>query len=153
MMTLSGPYAMMSQMATRDNLRLLVVPILFLVFGCCPRAFALERWAALSQIESGDNDTIIGTAGEISRYQIRREVWRQYAHAKASWRNPADSLLVAKGVMDDRCAAFERTFHRPPSDFEFYVLWNAPSQIHRPSRAVRNRAARFCQLVQKEVQS
>ena len=150
---LSRPYAMISQMATRDKSRLLVVPILVFLFVCSPRASALGRWAALSQIESGDNDTIIGTAGEVSRYQIKREVWRRYAHARASWLNPSDSLSVAKGVMEDRCAAFERVFHRAPTDFEFYVLWNAPAQIHRPSRAVRQRADRFCQLIQKEMAS
>jgi hypothetical protein len=139
-------------MATREKLRILAVPIL-LFFAFSPRTFALERWAALSQLESGDNDAIIGTAGEISRYQIRRDVWKRYAHTRANWQNPEDSLAVARGVMEDRCAAFERTFHRPPTDFEFYVLWNAPAQIHRPSRAVRQRAERFCLLVRKDSMS
>lgn len=113
----------------------------------------MERWEALSQLESGNNDNAIGTAGEVSRYQIRREVWRRYATSGANWKNPMDSLTVAQGVMNDRCAAFERSFHRSPNDFEFYVLWNAPAQIHRPCRSVRDRAERFCLLRRKELAS
>jgi hypothetical protein len=139
---------MMFPMPTQLRLRFIVA--LSLLLGFCFTSSAMERWAALSQLESGDNDHVVGTAGEVSRFQIKREVWKRYAHDKANWRNPADSLAVARGVMSDRCADFERRFHRPPTDFEFYVLWNAPAQIHRPSREVRNRAGRFCQLIRKE---
>jgi len=110
----------------------------------------MERWAALSQLESGDNDYAVGTAGEVSRYQIRREVWKRYACSTANWKNPVDSLAVAQGVMNNRCAEFERSFGRQPNDFEFYVLWNAPAQIQKPCGAVRKRAARFCRLVRKQ---
>ncbi len=138
-------------MATYLRLRSIVA--LSLLLGVSFTSAAMERWAALSQLESGDNDRVVGTAGEVSRFQIKREVWKRYAQAKASWRNPADSLAVAQGVMSDRCTEFERRFHRPPTDFEFYVLWNAPAQIHRPTREVRNRAGRFCQLIRKETSS
>ncbi len=114
---------------------------------------AMERWAALSQIESGDNDNAVGTVGEISRYQIRREVWLRYAIAGANWKNPQHSLAVAQGVMNDRCSAFQRSFNRAPNDFEFYVLWNAPAQIQKPCRSVRERAERFCRLMQKDLAS
>jgi len=136
-------------MVTPGRLRQVVASALALG-ALCLQSSAMERWAALSQIESGNNDYVVGAAGEVSRYQIRPDVWNQYAHTKASWKNPMDSLAVARGVMVERCAQFERSFHRPPNDFEFYVLWNAPAQIHRPSAGVRKRAGRFCQLIQKE---
>jgi hypothetical protein len=49
--------------------------------------------------------------------------------------------------MKERCDAFQRSVHRDPTDFEFYVLWNAPSQVLKPARAVSNRAERFCNLI------
>jgi hypothetical protein len=51
--------------------------------------------------------------------------------------------------MQERCAAFERTLHRPPTDSEFYILWNAPAQIDRPGKVVLRRAERFCNLVNR----
>jgi hypothetical protein len=138
---------MIPAMVTQRSFRRAIF-LSLLVFFCC-QSKAMERWAALSQLESGDNDYAVGTAGEVSRYQIKREVWKRYATSGHSWRNPLDSLNVAQEVMNDRCAAFERTFHRAPSDFEFYVLWNAPAQIHKPCRSVRQRADRFCQLMRK----
>ena len=118
-----------------------------LVLGLCLPLQALDRWSALSQIESGDNDRALGSAGEVSRYQIKPEVWRRYAPAKADWANPDDALSVARETMQERCAEFEGAFHRPPTDFEFYILWNAPAQIQRPGKAVSGRAERFCNLI------
>ncbi len=108
---------------------------------------AMDRWAALAEIESNNNDNALGSAGEISRYQVRPEIWRRYAPAKANWRNASDALPVAKQIMRERLAEFERRFGRSPSDFEFYILWNAPRQIRRPVKAVRRRAERFSNLV------
>lgn len=108
---------------------------------------AMDRWAALSQIETRDNDNAIGSAGEISRYQIKPKLWRRYARSDANWKNPVEALAAAQELMKERCAGFERAFSRPPTDFEFYVLWNAPAQIDRPRRVVRERAQRFCRLV------
>ena len=108
---------------------------------------AMDRWAALSQIETRDNDSAVGSAGEISRYQIKPKLWRRYARSDASWKNPSEALAAAQQLMKERCTNFEKAFSRPPTDYEFYVLWNAPGQIDRPRRAVRERAERFCRLV------
>lgn len=121
--------------------------VLFLVFGLSLRLYAMDRWAALSQIESGDSDCAVGAAGEVSRYQMKPQVWRQYAATNADWQKPEDALRTAQEVMKDRCAAFEQMFHRQPTDFEFYVLWNAPGQIRKPGKTIRERAERFCNLV------
>jgi hypothetical protein len=49
---------------------------LVLLFVLCPMvSFGMDRLAALSMIETGDNDRMVGRAGEISRYQIlKREM-------------------------------------------------------------------------------
>jgi len=109
----------------------------------------MDRWAALAQLESGNNDSARGAAGEISRYQVRPEIWEQYAVTHMDWLVPADALRVAQKIMKERCAEFERTFGRQPTDFEFYVLWNAPARIGGPAKAVRERARRFCNLVSR----
>ena len=111
---------------------------------------AMDRWSALSQIESGDDDHAVGSAGEVSRYQIKPEVWQQYAASQADWANPEDSLAVARQAMQARSAAFEREAHRAPTDVEFYILWNAPAQIHHPAKAVLARAERFSNLVDRK---
>jgi hypothetical protein len=108
---------------------------------------AMDRWTALSQLETQDNDRAIGAAGEVSRYQIKPRLWRRYAQSDADWKNPTQALAAAQELMKERCAAFERRHNRPPTDFEFYVLWNAPAQVQRPRQAVRERAERFCRLV------
>jgi hypothetical protein len=124
-----------------------VVLMLGASWHCC----AMERWTALAQLESGNNDHALGLAGEVSRYQIKPRVWHRYASANANWRSAEQSLPIAKAAMRDRCAAFQRTFRRPPTDFEFYVLWNAPGQIRKPSQAVTKRAQRFCNLVNSDL--
>jgi hypothetical protein len=121
--------------------------VVWMVFGFWSQLQAMDRWSALSQIESGDDDHAVGAAGEVSRYQIKPEVWRRYASTDADWTNPGSALSVARQAMQERCAAFERMIHRPPTDLEFYTLWNAPAQIQRPGKAVLGRAERFCNLV------
>jgi len=131
----------------------ILVSTLPLMLGVCLQLQAMERWSALSQIESADDDRAIGRAGEVSRYQMRPEVWQRYAPKNANWENPKEALLVAKVAMRDRCDEFERSFHRPPTDFEFYVLWNAPAQVQRPGSAVTERAKRFCNLIDRRENS
>ena len=127
-----------------------ILSAVFLVLGMGFQLRAGDRWTALSLIESGDNDRAIGPHGEVSRYQMQPELWKRYAPTNADWSKPEDSLSVARSVMQERCAVFERATNRPPSDFEFYVLWNAPAQIHKPSKAVTRRAERFCNVVKAQ---
>jgi len=124
-----------------------------LLCGLCLDLQGMDRWSALSQIESGDNDRAVGRAGEISRYQMLPEIWERFAPKEAKWENPKEALVVAKEAMRDRCDEFERSFHRPPTDFEFYVLWNAPAQVQRPGSAVTERAKRFCNLIDRRENS
>jgi hypothetical protein len=116
--------------------------ILFLLLTMTINVMAVDRWTALGLVESGGNDRIVGRAGEVSRYQIRPELWEGG--------DPLDTrtaLANARQIMDARVAAFERSHGRQPDDFEFYVLWNAPAQIDHPHRAVAARARRFVNLI------
>jgi len=114
------------------------------VLGVVLHTAAMDRWVALSMIESGDNDYAVGTCGEISRYQIKPEFW--------PGGDPSDAhaaLATARQIMSERVEAFERAHNRAPSDYEFYILWNAPGQVDHPRTVVRERARRFENLIQK----
>ena len=116
--------------------------ILLLLFLLSANAPAMDRWTALAMLESGGDDHTVGRAGEISRYQIRRELW--------PGGDPLDTCVAlanARQIMSTRVAAFEQSHGWAPDDFEFYVLWNAPAQVNHPDRAVAERARRFVNLV------
>jgi hypothetical protein len=119
-----------------------LVKILFILLFLSTSAPAMDRWTALVMLESGGNDHIVGRAGEVSRYQIRRELWSNGDPLDAS-----AALANAQRIMSPRLAAFERTHGRQPDDFEFYILWNAPAQINHPHPTVEERARRFMNLV------
>jgi hypothetical protein len=99
---------------------------------------------ALGQIESGENDRAIGSAGEVSRYQVRPELWRQFARSGEVPTCEPSARRVVTRIMAGRVAAHGRTV----SPFEFYVLWNAPRQLSKKcvSSVVRERASRFANL-------
>jgi hypothetical protein len=104
---------------------------------------AMDRWAALSMIESGDDDNAVGPGGEISRFQIRRKLW-----PGGDSQNPKVALAAAREIMNPRLSGFQQSHKREATDFEFYVLWNAPWQADHPSPVVTERARRFANLVQ-----
>jgi len=106
-------------------------------------AQAMDRWAALSMIESGDNDGATGLRGEVSRFQIRPQFW-----PGGNPRNSKAALVAAQDLMKMRLAVFEQCHKRPPTDFEFYVLWNAPAEVDHPRKGVAERAQRFANLVE-----
>ena len=109
------------------------------------------RMTALAAIESGGNDHAVGRAGEVSRYQIKPTEWRRASSAPLSRATVlSTALAVTRQILNARCAAFAARFHRAPTDFEFYVLWNAPNQLllgNGPTTIVRERAERFANLV------
>jgi hypothetical protein len=120
------------------------VKILALLLTLSVNAMAMDRWAALAMIESGNSDHLVGQAGEISRYQILPNLW--------AGGNPLNAQVArshAQAIMTVRMAKFEQIHGRPPTDFEFYVLWNAPHQVNHPHLVVRERARRFVNLVKK----
>ena len=112
-------------------------------------AQAMDRMAALSIIESGNNDRAVGKAGEISRYQIKKSEWRKITRSRA-YTNPKVAKAVALKILAKRVAQFRAVYHREPNDFEFYALWNAPGQVlkGRISPVVAERCRRFANLCQ-----
>jgi hypothetical protein len=105
---------------------------------------AMDPWAALSMIESGNNDRAVGTRGEISRFQIRPELW-----PGGNPKSAQEALFAAREIMLPRLEQFQETHKRVPTAFEFYVLWNAPWEVDHPSAVVMNRASRYSNLVQR----
>ena len=107
------------------------------------------RWA-LGQIESGEDDWARGRAGEVSRYQIKPKVWACYSKSRA-YHDEAEAWFVAQQIINSRRTVFKGLHGQDPTPFEIYTLWNAPAQGYRkePSRAVRERAQRFANLVER----
>ena len=110
---------------------------------------------ALGMIETGVNDSAVGSAGEVSRYQIMPSVWKKYSESR-DYRNPALSLEVARKHWVYLHDYFRKQTHREPTDFDMYVLWNTrfgyyarkgfdPKHLNR---TVFDRAQRFCNLVE-----
>lgn len=125
-------------------MRIQALIVLAAVCAVLSSANAMDRWAALSMIESGDDDSAIGSLGEVSRYQIRPYLW-----PGGNPHNAGVALDAAQRIMRPRVNRFERIHKRAPSDFEFYVLWNAPEEVDHPCRAVAKRAQRFSNLVHR----
>ncbi|HUA39524.1 MAG TPA: hypothetical protein VMA35_14120 [Candidatus Sulfopaludibacter sp.] len=114
-------------------------------WGVVLSASAMNRWEALSMLETGDDDSAVGRCGEISRYQIRAELW-----PGGNPQNARAALSVARNIMQTRVARFQETHGRSPTNFEFYVLWNAPAEIDHPVPCVAERARRYANLVERE---
>lgn len=114
----------------------------------CPMiSFGMDRLAALSMIETGNNDRMVGRAGEISRYQILKGEWRSVTNSTRYW-DPAVARAVTEKLIDRRVEQFRDTYHRSPTNFEFYALWNAPAQVlrGRVSKVVAERCRRYSNL-------
>jgi hypothetical protein len=125
-------------------MRIKALIVLVAALAMISSARAMDRWAALSMIESGDDDSAIGSLGEVSRFQIRPYLW-----PGGNPHNAGVALDVAQKIMKPRVAKFEHAHNRVPTDFEFYVLWNAPQEVNHPCRAVSKRAQRFANLVER----
>lgn len=131
-------------------IRAAIVLLCALGFFAGASAFAMDRFAALSMVETGDNDNAIGPSGEISRYQVLPATWQHYAKGQTlDPVNPTNSLSVAQAVMSERCAQFQKTNHRPPTDYEFYLLWNCPAHVAHPGKLAADTAQRFANLCQR----
>lgn len=137
----------------------LILSLLFLA-AMTLRAHAMDRFEALSQIESGDNDLAIGTSGEVSRYQILPAVWQETTNELVTVEHhyldfsptvQLDAKIVAETIMIHRWKGFLSKYHRDPTDQEFYLLWHRPARVlhgadHRPRAVEAERAQRFANL-------
>jgi hypothetical protein len=132
--------------------------ILFLAVLPTAAMAGLSQLEAISMIESGNNDAAVGRAGEVSRYQIRPHVWRQFSgpaerHA-AAYGDAAVAGAVAQRYLDWLAKYYREATGRSPDDFDLYVMWNAGAAYYRRveftkervHRSVRARANRFVNL-------
>lgn len=121
---------------------------LALLWLLCPMiSFGMDRLGALSMIETGDNDRMVGRAGEISRYQILKREWRSVTNS-VRYTDPVTAKAVTEQLLQRRVEKFRLTYRRNPTNFEFYALWNAPTQAlqGRISRTVAERCQRYANL-------
>ena len=134
--------------------------IILLMFAATAAFAGLSKLDALSMIESGDNDSAIGCAGEVSRFQIRPATWRHYSASRA-FNNSQIASLVADQHLRSLEAIFRSRTGRDPTDFDLYVLWNAgagyygrigfsPDRVHH---RIGDRANRYANLRQMEMAS
>ena len=107
------------------------VPFILLLMAAV-KLHALDRFAALSMIESGDNDLAHGRDGELSRYQFSPGLIAEFQIDAARLDDPAYARQQAIKVMNLRCSGFEHQFHRAPTDVEFYLLWHRPNHVEHP---------------------
>ena len=129
--------------------------IIIMILSASSAVAGLSKLEALSQIETGNNDTAIGRAGEVSRYQIKPWIWRRYS-ASESYRNRYASSRVADRHLAELEETFRRRAGREPDDFDVYVLWNAGPTYYgrigfskrRVHPVIRERAQRFVNLRQ-----
>ena len=131
--------------------------ILFIILSVAGAQAETSRIAALGLIESGNNDAAVGGAGEVSRYQIKPWIWRQY-NQSCSYADRRVSTQVAVRHMADLEDRFRRSARREPTDFDRYVLWNAGPTYYahiafssvRVHPVIRERARRYVNLCQRE---
>ncbi len=130
--------------------------IVLVVLGLCSSEAASTKLDAISLIETGNRDWVIGSAGEVSRYQIKPIVWRQYSASRA-YTDVQLSTRVAAEHLSYLETVFRSKAGREPSDFDRYVMWNAGFNYYARKRfspravqsIVRERATRYANLCQK----
>jgi hypothetical protein len=121
-----------------------------------PAEWSGKIFFALGMIESGNDDRGVGSAGEVSRYQIHPAVWKGYSNSR-DYQNPDVSLQVARQHWNYLTNYFHEKTGRDPSPFDMYVLWNTRFGYYArngfdPARinlVVRDRAQRFVNLVNR----
>ena len=130
--------------------------VLAVFFGGVLMAQAgLSRLEALSMLETGDRDSAVGGVGEVSRYQMRPSVWKQYSNSTA-FHDPVVAQQVAAQHLNFLETNFRKQAGREPNEFDIYVLWNAGFGYYgkrdfspaRVSPVVRERAERYVNLRQ-----
>ncbi len=116
---------------------------------------AMSDLEAIGLIESGGNDRKIGSAGEVSRYQILPKVWQSYTRSR-DFRNAWVAREIARRHLGILSQSFRAQAGRPAAAFDLYVMWNAglgyyrragfrPANVHS---TIRERAQRFVNLKQ-----
>jgi hypothetical protein len=133
--------------------KLILILLMAMVMTVAGAQASSTRLAALGMLESGDNDTAVGAVGEVSRYQIKPWIWRQYSTCE-EYQNRELSTQVAGQHLAELQRVFRKRTRREPDDFDLYVLWNAGPTYYgrigfaqaRVHPVVRERARRYANL-------
>jgi len=111
---------------------------------------------AISQIESNDNDKAKGRHGELSRYQIKRSVWKQhFPNEKDARHIPTEARRCAKAHLcwvEIQLCLVKKT--RDPDPKDVYAAWNLGLEafsrrdfnFDRLPNNIRQRSERFSNL-------
>jgi hypothetical protein len=111
---------------------------------------------ALSQIESNDNDKAKGKHGELSRYQLKRSVWRQHFPSEKDQRHiPSEAKRCAKAHLcwlELKLCLVKKTNNPSPKDV--YAAWNLGLEAYsrrgydfnKLPANIRSRSERFTNL-------
>ena len=70
-----------------------------------------DRLAALSMIETGNDDHMVGRAGEISRYQIIKSEWHSVTNC-TNYTDRETARAVTLRLMDKKVQNFQSSFKR-----------------------------------------
>lgn len=124
--------------------------------NACAVSWAVVR-LALGSLESGNNDFAVGKNHEISRYQIKRDVWEEYTSLAASKaKKSAIAWTVARRILEYRIYRNGFLPEHPPSYAQIYALWNAPGKmcrvgyrVDRLPKRIRERCERFQNLCER----
>jgi len=100
--------------------------------------------AALSLVETGNDDRVVGTRGELSRWQLMSYVRKVYPGR--DWSNPNAVRPVVITELTKRATHFRQHTHRWPTAAEYSLLWHCPNRVSRPSHDDRDYATRVVNL-------
>jgi hypothetical protein len=129
-----------------------VAAITFLLFACTS-VHALTFWDSLALIESGMDDEAVGSAGEVSRYQMMPNVWHNYSSSRA-YDNPRVARSVAEKHLNWLTEQFTKVRGVPPTERDIVVMWKSGFSGYKAkqfnfnlvSALSRDRAERFLNL-------
>ena len=132
--------------------------IIFLLLSGLTAQAGLSKLEAISMIETGNNDRAIGRSGEVSRYQIKPHIWKNFSRSR-TYANPTVSRTVAEQYLNHLESLFRERTGREPNDFDRYVMWNAGPTYYqkigfsarRVKPIIRERALRFVNLRQMNI--
>lgn len=114
---------------------------------------------AISQIESNDNDKAKGRHGELSRYQLKRAVWKQHFPSEKDSRHiPSAARRCAKAHLcwlELKLCLAQRVKNPQPRDV--YAAWNLGLEafsrrdynFDRIPNNIKRRAERFNNLYEE----
>lgn len=113
---------------------------------------------AISQIESNDNDKAKGRHGELSRYQIKKAVWRQHFPSEKDQRHiPTEARRCAKAHLcwlELKLCLAQRI--KEPNPRDLYAAWNLGLEgysrhgfsFNKLPAHIQDRAQRFTNIYQ-----